>query len=72
MKQRAKLALAILADCPVLLLDEPISNLDKKVIAWYKDLVNEHALHKLIVVCSNQQTDEYAFCKHQLNIEDYK
>ena len=44
MKQRVKLALAILADAPLLLLDEPTSNLDKKAIDWYQKMVNESKL----------------------------
>ena len=39
MKQRLKLALAILSDTPLLLLDEPASNLDAEAIAWYRKLL---------------------------------
>lgn len=72
MKQRLKLGLAVLADCPVLLLDEPCTNLDLASIDWYKQLIQKHALHKTIIVCSNEVKDEYFFCKKQLHIEDYK
>jgi len=70
MKQR--LRLAILADTPLLLLDEPTSNLDKKAIDWYQKLVTEHSKSRLIIVASNQQESEYPFCNKQLQIEDYK
>ncbi|MES2285937.1 MAG: ATP-binding cassette domain-containing protein [Bacteroidota bacterium] len=72
MKQRVRLALAILSDTPLLLLDEPTSNLDKKAIDWYQDLINNYSQNRLIFVCSNQQEYEYPFCNKQLFIEEYK
>ncbi len=72
MKQRVRLALAVLADTSLLLLDEPTSNLDKKAIDWYQQLVNEHSKERMIIVASNQQEYEYPFCNTQLLIEDYK
>ena len=72
MKQRVRLALAVLADTPLLLLDEPTSNLDKKAIAWYQELITYFSKDRLIIVASNQQEYEYPFCNKQLNIEDYK
>ena len=72
MKQRVRLALAILSHTPLLLLDEPTSNLDKKAIDWYQNLINDYSQNRLIVVCSNQQEHEYPFCNKQLQIEEYK
>lgn len=72
MKQRVRLALAVLADTPLLLLDEPTSNLDKNAIDWYQKLVDEHSKSRLIIVASNQQEYEYAFCNKELRIEDFK
>ena len=72
MKQRVRLALAVLADTPLLLLDEPTSNLDKKAIDWYQKLVTDFSKDKLIIVASNQQEYEYPFCNKQLVVEDYK
>lgn len=72
MKQRVRLALAILSNTPLLLLDEPTSNLDKKAIDWYQNLINDYSQNRLIFVCSNQQEYEYPFCNKQLNIEEYK
>lgn len=65
MKQRVKLTYAIMADRPVLLLDEPCSNLDEKAIGWYQEMVNSYANHKTIIVCSNNQTEEYPFCTNE-------
>lgn len=72
MKQRVRLAMAILADTPLLLLDEPTSNLDKKAIDWYQELISKYTNNRLVIVCSNQIEHEYFFCKKQLHIEDYK
>lgn len=72
MKQRLKLSLAILADCPVLLLDEPCSNLDAKTIEWYHQMLDRYARKKLIIVCSNHLHYEYELCKEQINTESFK
>ena len=71
MKQRLKLALAIFSNAPILLLDEPCSNLDKEGYALYKQLIQQYAMHKLIIVGSNDP-EEYAFCTQQINLLDYK
>lgn len=72
MRQRVKLGLAVLADCPVLLLDEPCTNLDAKSIEWYQNLIKQYAMHKTILVCSNTVKEEYSFCDTQIEIEKYK
>nr|WP_129716975.1 ATP-binding cassette domain-containing protein [Pedobacter sp. SYP-B3415] len=71
MKQRTRLALACCANTPVLLLDEPTSNLDLQGIAWYEKLIDMYSMQKTVIVCSNQD-HEYAFCKHYIQITDYK
>lgn len=73
MKQRVRLALAILSNTPLLLLDEPTSNLDKNAIAWYQQLIQTYSKNRLIIVASNQLEYEYAsFCNLFINVEDYK
>lgn len=72
MKQRLKLTLAILADAPILFLDEPTTNLDATVIDWYKNMITNYAMHKTIVVCSNSIKDEYSFCDRIITMEDFK
>ncbi|MGF7081155.1 ABC transporter ATP-binding protein [Mucilaginibacter sp. UYCu711] len=71
MKQRLKLALAFCADTPILMLDEPTSNLDAQGVEWYLSLVQQFAKDRLTIVCSNQE-HEYSFCTHRLSIADYK
>ncbi len=71
MKQRIKLAQAIFSDVPVLLLDEPCTNLDTTGYQLYHQLINNYCGNKLIIVSSNdaQETD---FCTERLNILDFK
>jgi ABC-type multidrug transport system ATPase subunit len=71
MKQRLKLALAIFSETPILLLDEPCSNLDKEGYQLYQHLIDNYALGKLIIVGSNDP-QEYNFCGQQINLMDYK
>ena len=72
MKQRIRLALAILSDVKLVLLDEPLSNLDREGEAWYRDLVTNYLKEKSTVVCSNQNEPEYFFCDRNLNIADFR
>jgi len=72
MKQRVKLALAIFSDTQILLLDEPTSNLDKTGIDWYRTQIEQHISNRLILVCSNNQSQEFDFCKHEIDIMDYR
>ena len=72
MKQRLKLLLAVIADVPLLLLDEPVINLDKIGVEWYKNLVSNYAKEKTIIVCSNKIKDEYDYCTREISIDEYK
>jgi ABC-type multidrug transport system ATPase subunit len=71
MKQRLKLAQAIFSQVPLLLLDEPCTNLDAEGIALYQRLMTEHATGKLILVSSNDP-QEYRFCGEVLRMDDCK
>ena len=71
MKQRVKLAQALLFDTAVVLLDEPCSNLDARGIALYHSLVREHGANRLLLVCSNDEV-EYSFCQEVVSILDLK
>jgi ABC-type multidrug transport system ATPase subunit len=72
MKQRVKLALALYSDVPLLLLDEPVSNLDQHGIEWYRKLILSQNKNRIIVVASNKLSEEYDFCNTLMNIEDFK
>ncbi len=71
MKQRVKLALSCCTDAPILMLDEPTSNLDNQGVEWYLELIKTFASKKLLLICSNQ-IHEHDFCNHQFNVLDYK
>ncbi len=71
MKQRLKLLLAICADTPVLLLDEPASNLDRQGLAWYLNMIDNYTAKRLLIICSNQE-EEYQFCEQQLHLANFK
>lgn len=72
MKQRVRLALALLTESDVVLLDEPAANLDKRAIEWYRKLISEHSQDRIIAVCSNSQPEEHDFCSHTITIDQYK
>lgn len=71
MKQRLKLAQAFFSNTPVLLLDEPTTNLDADGIALYHTLIDNYTAGRLVIVSSND-TQEYDFCGKVIKIGDYK
>ncbi|GAB4260957.1 MAG: ABC transporter ATP-binding protein [Saprospiraceae bacterium] len=71
MKQRLKLALAFCSETPLLLLDEPTSNLDDQAISWYRSMVERFAGERTLVVASNAAVD-FDFCEEKILITDYK
>ena len=71
MKQRVKLAQAIFSDTPVVLLDEPCTNLDEPGFQLYYSLLNDYCQDRLVIVSSNDKA-EYSFCKQVINVGDYK
>ncbi len=71
MKQRVKLAQAIFASAPILLLDEPCTNLDTTGYELYHNLIKEYCQNKLVVVSSND-INEYNFCEKVISIMNYK
>jgi len=71
MKQRLKLVLALCSASPLLLLDEPTTNLDRQGMDWYRNLVERFAKGRTIVVASNVDVD-FDFCDERVDILDYK
>lgn len=72
MRQRLRLALAILADSKLLCLDEPTSNLDKEAIQWYRKLLAQHCADRTVIVSSNHQSDDYLADDIRIDLADYK
>lgn len=71
MKQRVKLLQAFMSDTPILLLDEPCSNLDQEGYDFFKKLMTEFCYNKLIIVASND-SQEIALCECLIPISDFK
>ena len=71
MLQRVRLLMAIANNRPIVLLDEPLSNLDSDGVQFYKELIHAFALSKTIIVGSNYQEDEYDFCTNELLLEKH-
>ena len=71
MKQRLKLALALYAAAPLLLLDEPTTNLDTTGVAWYQEHVHATKTGRTLLLSSNVAA-EYAFCDELLLVTDYQ
>ena len=71
MKQRLKLGLAICSDSPLLLLDEPTTNLDQDGANWYKQLIEKHLDNRIVMIASNVNFD-FDFCTERINVESYK
>lgn len=68
MRQRMKLGLAILADTPLLLLDEPVSHLDKNAVKWYQNLLQNNIAGRTLFVASNSQTEEIFLCDNTIQM----
>ncbi len=71
MKQRAKLMLAIFSDTPILLLDEPTTNLDEQGVLWWKNQMNNYSKNRLVIIASNIEREHEA-CDEKILIADFK
>ena len=57
MKQRLKLALAVLSDSEIIFLDEPSSYLDNKAKTWLYKMLEELKLNRTLIIASNEESD---------------
>jgi len=71
MKQRVKLAQAFFSDTPLLLLDEPCSNLDSQGVTLYQDWLDQYGTGRTTIIASNDER-EYVSATHTLSVEDFK
>lgn len=67
MKQRVKLAQAFFSNTPILLLDEPCTNLDQTGIGLYHQLIEQYCTNRLVLISSND-TIEYASCNSEIRM----
>jgi len=68
MKQRLKLILTFLSNSPLLLLDEPCSNLDESGRQFYASLAERYIQNRLVLVASNNMLEEHFFCGERVDI----
>lgn len=71
MKQRVKLAQAFFSQTPVLLLDEPCSNLDTAGVDMYLLWLKNYTADRLVIVASNDER-EYEGINRLITVADYK
>jgi len=68
MKQRLRLIHALISNPPVLMLDEPCSNLDSKGRDILYSILNEIKKDKLIIIATNESED-INLCSKGINLE---
>jgi ABC-type multidrug transport system ATPase subunit len=71
MKQRVKLAQAIFSNTPIVLLDEPLTNLDEEGVSLYNNLIENYCKNRLLIISSNDKR-EYSFCEAIIDLMQYK
>ena len=71
MKQRVKIAQAIFSNVPIVLLDEPLTNLDEEGVSLYHELIEKYCRNRLLIISSNDKK-EYSFCDETLDIRRFK
>ena len=71
MKQRLKLALSILCEASIILLDEPSTNLDAKNSAWFLEILAKYKGDRLVIIASNVESD-LQLCSERISVEDFK
>ncbi len=71
MKQRLKYCFALIHKPSLLILDEPISNLDNSGKEIVYNFINDYGKDNLVVVASNEDAD-LNLCKYIIELEKYK
>jgi ABC-type multidrug transport system ATPase subunit len=71
MKQRVKLAQAFFSESPILLLDEPCTNLDEDGFMLFDKLMNQFTSGRIVIIASNDAA-ETKYCTEKYYIKDLK
>jgi heme exporter protein A len=71
MKQRLKYAFTLLHKPSLLILDEPMSNLDTPGVDLVKEIIDEQK-HDGIVVVATNDAEEARMCEHDLDLDSTK
>jgi heme exporter protein A len=69
MKQRLKIAFAILHNPVILLLDEPTGNLDTEGIKLVDEIVNEARRNRILIVATNDNYEK-SYCEKEIKINN--
>jgi heme exporter protein A len=69
MKQRVKYAFALMHSPPVLVLDEPMSNLDGEGIAIVRTVMAEQRRNGILVVATNDLSD-IDTCERRVDLDE--
>lgn len=67
MIQRVKILLCMLADVQLVCLDEPLSNLDREGMEWYKNLGETYLQSATVLVAGNNE-HEFSFCSREIDL----
>jgi heme exporter protein A len=71
MKQRLKFVFALLHSPPLLILDEPTSNLDSSGKDIVYNMMNKESADRIILVASNEEND-LKLCSSVIDLESFK
>ncbi len=71
MKQKLKIAFALLNEPELLLLDEPRSNLDRDGISIIEKIAMSQKEKGILIIATNDE-DDLKLCEMKINIEDHK
>lgn len=71
MKQRLKLAFAVINEPEILYMDEPRTNLDKYGIEIMNRFANAQKEKGILIIATNDEDDKQ-LCDRTINIEDYR
>ncbi|MCC6865975.1 MAG: ABC transporter ATP-binding protein [Ignavibacteria bacterium] len=69
MKQRLKIAFAILHNPQILLMDEPTSNLDHDGVSIVDNITDEYKINKIVIIATNDE-HERSLCSSDINLND--
>ncbi|MFI5144788.1 MAG: ATP-binding cassette domain-containing protein [Ignavibacteria bacterium] len=67
MKQRIKIAFAIMHEPLILLFDEPTSNLDSEGVKLVDEIAREQKENKILIIATNDE-HEKSLCEKELNL----
>ena len=68
MKQRVKLCAALLGNQPLVILDEPLTNLDKAGADVFKTLIANYLGNRSLIIASNREDEWLGYCTHTYTI----